>query len=114
MSKDVNLDLTWLKLDDPFDTEINRTVWVGYDKHGFPRAAKIFQEVDEILEANQEAEKLTHGMRLPDYNRVASIPLTEWERTGLGDAVDAQDRKYISKILNDADNRKFRTSRGRV
>ena len=72
------------------------------------------QEVDDIMEANAEAEKAAHGKRFGDYNRVASIPLTFYEKTGIGDAINARDKRYISKVLNDADNRKFRTSRGNV
>lgn len=106
------LDATWMLFED--DPEIARKVWVAVDKNGHLVAAHVEQEVDDILEANVEAEKATHGQRFGDYNRVASIPLTMFEKTGLGDAVDAGDRKYISKVLNDSDNRKFRTSRGSV
>ena len=106
------LDATWMLFDD--DPEIQRKVWIAWDKNGLMVAAHVEQEVDSILEANVEAEKETHGKRFGDYNRIASIPLTMWEKTGLGDAVDAGDRKYLSKVLNDSDNRKFRTSRGKV
>lgn len=104
--------LHWLLFDD--DKEIGRKVWLGYDERGQFKAAHVVQEVDSILEANAEAEKATQGQRFGDYNRVASIPLTMWEKTGLGDAVDAGDRKYIGKILNDSDYSRFRTSRGKV
>jgi hypothetical protein len=96
------------------DPEIGRTVWLGYDDEGNPRGAHVEQEVDPILAANAEAEKLTHGQRFGDWNHAASVPLTFLEKTGLGEAIDARDKRYISKILNDADYRGFRTSRGRV
>lgn len=96
------------------DPEIGRTVWLVYDEYGRLCGAHVEQEVDAILEANAEAEKLTHGRPFGDYNRVASVPLTFFEKTGLGEAVDGGDRNYISKILNDADNAKLRTSRGKV
>jgi len=105
-------ELLWLLLEQ--DAEIGRTVWVGYDKTGIPRAAHVEQEIDAILDANSEAEKATHGVRFGDYQRVASVPLTFFEKTGLGEAIDGGDRRYLSRILNDADNSKFRTSRGRV
>ena len=104
--------LKWSLFDD--DQEIGRKVWIGFDDKGEPRAAHVEQEVDDILAANIEAEKATHGRRFGDYNRVASVPLTMWEKTGLGEAIDADDRRYLSKVLNDGDNRKFRTSRGQV
>jgi hypothetical protein len=59
-------------------------------------------------------EKLTHATPFGDYRPLASVPLTFFEKTGLGDAVDAGDRRFISKILNDGDHKKFRTSRGDV
>lgn len=105
-------DLTWLLLED--DPEIGRRVWVGYDTAGHPRAAHVEQEVDPILAANAEAEKATHGQRFGDYQRVASVPLTFFEQKGLGDALDAGDRRYLSQVLNDRDFSRFRTSRGSV
>lgn len=96
------------------DPEIGRTVWLIFNDRGELTGAHVEQEVDAILEANAEAEKETHGRRFGDYNRVASVPLTFFEKAGLGDAINAQDRRYLSKVLNDSDNAKFRTSRGRV
>ena len=104
--------LNWLLFDD--DREIGRKVWLGYDDKGQMRAAHVEQEVDDILAANVEAEKASHGVKFGDYNRIASVPLTMWEKTGLGDAIDAGDRKFLSKVLNDSDNKKLRTSRGKV
>lgn len=96
------------------DQEIGRKVWLIFDDKGNVRGAHVEQNVDAIIEANAEAEKLTHGQRFGDYNRVASVPLTFLEKTGLGEAIDHGDRRYLSKILNDAEYSKFRTSRGRV
>lgn len=97
-----------------YDPDIKRTVWLIFDDQGRMKGAHVEQEVDDILAQNAEAEKATHGVRFGDYNRVASVPLTFLERTGLGDAIDARDQRYISKVLNDADNSKLRTSRGKV
>jgi hypothetical protein len=97
-----------------YDPEIGRTVWLVFNERGELRGAHVEQEVDAILEANAEAEKATHGMRFGEWNRAASIPLTMIEKTGLDVAVDMGDRRYISKVLNDSDNAKFRTSRGNV
>lgn len=95
------------------DPEIGRTVWLVFDDKGNLKGAHVEQDVESILEANAEAEKASGG-RFGDYNRVASVPLTFYEKTGLGDAIDAGDRRYLSKVLNDADHKKFRTSRGDV
>jgi hypothetical protein len=97
-----------------YDAEIGRTVWLVFDDKGNLKGAHVEQNVDAILEANAEAEKLTHGQRFGDYNRVASVPLTFMEKTGLGEAIDGRDQRYVSKVLNDSDNSKLRTSRGKV
>ena len=96
------------------DPEIGRTVWLIFDDRGNMRGAYVEQNVDAIIEANAEAEKMTHGKRFGDWNHAASIPLTFMEKTGLGEAIDARDRRYMSKVLNDSDYSKFRTSRGKV
>lgn len=104
--------LHWVLFDQ--DPELGRTVWIGYDDAGNPRGAHVEQEVDAILDANAEAEKLTHGVRFGEWNHAASVPLTFMEKSGLGEAIDQRDRRYMSKVLNDSDYRGFRTSRGRV
>lgn len=96
------------------DPEIGRTVWLVFDDAGNLKGAHIEQEIDAILDANAEAEKASHGVKFGDYQRIASVPLTFFERAGLGDAIDGGDRRYLSKVLNDSDNSRFRTSRGRV
>lgn len=69
---------------------------------------------DTLVEMNKEAVKLTEGVRFGDWNRVASVPLNVLEKTGLDVAVRSHDNRFLSKWLNDSDNRAFRTSRGRV
>ena len=96
------------------DPEIGRTVWLVFDDKGNLKGAHVEQDIDAIVEQNRSAEIESHGKRFGDYNRIASVPLTFLEKTGLGDAIDARDRKFISKVLNDSDNSGFRTSRGRV
>src|SRR4051794_24840440 len=94
------------------DAETGTTIWMKLD--GDKTVFRIDQQVDPILAANVEAEKLSHGRRLPEWNRFASVPLRMVEKTGLDIAVSMRDQRYIGKILNDPDNRKFRTSRGKV
>lgn len=96
------------------DPEIGRKVWLIFDDRGNLKGAHVEQEVDDVLAANAEAAKASHGVRFGEYNRIASVPLTFFEKTGLGEAVDAGDRRYLSRILNDSDYAKFRTSRGNV
>lgn len=108
----MNPALHWMLFDD--DREIGRKVWLGYDEKGQFRAAHVEQEVDQIIENNKAALDLSAGRKFGDYNRVASVPLTFLEQKGLDQAIDAGDRKYLSKVLNDSDHAGFRTSRGKV
>jgi hypothetical protein len=96
------------------DPEIGRTVWLVFDDRGNLKGAHVEQEVDDIVDMNRQAAMATMGQGFGDYNRVASVPLTFFEQKGLGDAVDAGDRRYLSKVLNDSDFSGFRTSRGKV
>ena len=96
------------------DPDIGRTVWLVFNEKGELRGAHVEQDIDRIVEANAEAEKATHGQRFGDWNRAASVPLTFLEKTGLDQAIDGGDNRYVSKILNNSDYSKFRTSRGRV
>lgn len=75
---------------------------------------RIELPIDGLVDANAEAEKATQGVRLPDWNRVASIPLNILEKTQLDTAIQMGDDKYVSKLLNDPDFSKLRTSRGAV
>lgn len=96
------------------DPLTGRERWL-YFENGELKGMRIdVPNVDPILEANAEAEKATHGVRFGDWNRVASIPLTLLEKSGLDTAVDMGDDRYLSKWLNDGDNAAFRTSRGKV
>ena len=96
------------------DPELGRTVWLIFDDFGNVKGAHVEQDATKIIEANVEAEKLTHGAKFLEWNRVASVPLTWMEKTGLDVALDMGDNKYISKLLNDSDHAKLRTSRGKV
>jgi hypothetical protein len=89
----------------------------GYFAEGRLQAIRVdvpTTALEQLAFENGEAEKLTHGQKLPDWNRVASIPLPLLTQTGLDTAIQMGDDKYVSRVLNDSDNSKFRTSRGRV
>jgi len=97
-----------------YDEDIGRTTWLVFDDQGNLKGAHVEQEVDPILEANARMAEATQGTPFGDYRPLASVPLTFFEKTGLGEAIDAGDRRYLNKILGDADNKKFRTSRGNL
>lgn len=100
-----------------FDTDpmTGRKVWFSLDE-GPPGKTlwRVEMPIDGLADANAEAEKATHGLRLPEWNRVASVPLNILEKTQLDTAIQMGDSKYVGKVLNDSDYSKFRTSRGRV
>ena len=104
--------LPWVLLED--DTELQRKTYVGYDEQGQPRGAHVVQEVDPILEQNGLLRSFNDGRKWGDYKPSASIPLTLFEKLGLQDAINSRDRRYLSKILNDGDYSKLRTSDGKV
>jgi hypothetical protein len=104
--------LHWVLLEE--DPEIKRKTYVGYDDKGRPRGAHVEQEVDAILEQNTRLRSFNAGQKWGDYKPTASIPLTLFEKLGMQDAISSQDRKYISKVLNDGDYAKLRTSDGKV
>ena len=70
--------------------------------------------LERLAYENGEAEKATHGRRFGDWNRVASVPLPLLSHMGLDTAIQMGDDRYVSKILNDSDHSKLRTSRGKV
>lgn len=97
-----------------YDAATGRSVWVTEGDIPGQMIFRIDTPVDEILEANVEAEKATHGQRFGDWNRAASIPLQLYHSAGLAEAAREGDDAYLRRFLNDGDNAKFRTSRGRL
>lgn len=98
-----------------FDPETQVSVWIKYEDG--KTIIRHDQPLDGIFRANHEAAAATEGRAFGDWVRVAQVPthLTHGNGlNGLGDAVRQRDRKHIAKVLNDSDNLKLRTSRGRV
>lgn len=94
------------------DPDTGKTIWVKNE--GDKRIFRIDQPIQKILDANQELENDSIGQKFSDYTRVASIPLSLAYEKGLIQAGDEHDHNYIAKFLNDSDNRKFRTFRGKI
>lgn len=94
------------------DRETGRTIWMKPEDGKY--VFRIDQPLETIFTANHEAAMATQGQRFGDWNRVASIPHHLAHQNGLSQAVEQQDDRFIAKVLNDSDNLKFRTSRGRV
>lgn len=74
------------------------------------------ERVDELLRHNTEVRNNSSGNAFGDWTKIASIPSNVlWdEKTGLMDAFRYKDDRYLSKWLNDGDNRAWRTFEGKV
>ncbi len=89
-----------------------RTVWMTEQDGQY--VFRVDMPLDDIFDQNNDAVIETIGRKFGDYNRVASIPHHLIYQNGVDDALQQQDGRWLSRWLNDADNRKFRTSRGSV
>lgn len=96
-----------------WDRATGRVIWVKTEGDG-SRTFRVDTPVQSILDANQEAYNSSTGERFGDWRRVASVPLDFLHQSGLHEAQEQQDDKFISKVLNDSDNRKFRTFGGQL
>lgn len=97
-----------------FDPRTGRSVWRL--EHDGKVTYRTDYPVSEIVKQNAEARHNSAGNRFGDYTKVASIPLNVlWDdKTGLIKAFDQHDREYLSRWLNDSENRAFRTFEGKV
>ena len=95
-----------------WDKYSGRTVWMKETVEG-----TIFRTdypVDSITKLNAEHRAIADRAWKGDYHQIASIPLNLLYDSGLNEAATQQDGKFLSKWLNDSDNRAFRTKEGRV
>lgn len=96
------------------DHATGRTVWHLFD--GEKDVFRVDYPVDATIAENaairNEASRAWKG----DYHRIASIPLglLHDEKIGLMEASRQGDDRYLSKWLNDIDNRAWRTKEGNV
>lgn len=103
-------DGEWTLFD--YDPQLKRQVWSRVNPDG-SRTFRTDYEVDPTIEANTAMRNLASPGWKGDYHKVASIPLNVfWDQ--LAEASKQDDDKYISKWLNDSDNRAWRSKDGRV
>lgn len=93
------------------DPKLGRTVWRYFDGKGLH--FRTDYQVDRTLELNKQAFNESQGARWNEGRRVASIPLNIYYDQ-LEEAQSQNDEKYLSKWLNNGDNRRFRTFEGDV
>lgn len=97
-----------------WDPATGRTVWQMFD--GEKVVFRIDTPVQSTLDENAIARNATPAGWKGDYHRIASVPmqLLYDENLGLNKAIQQGDDKYVSRFLNDSDNRAWRVKEGNV
>ena len=103
-------DGDWRLFDHDFET--GRTTWILHHPDG-RMTFRTDYPVDRIIADNRLAYNDSQNKRHGDWSRIASIPLNIYHEQ-LAEAQSQKDEKYMSKWLNDPDNRAFRTFGGTV
>lgn len=105
-------DGDWVLFD--WDPESGRSVWA------LEQDGQTIYRVDYPMEATLSQNKMMRDMAgaawKGDWHQIASIPLNIFfdADLGLAEATRQDDHKYLSRWLNDSDNRAFRTKEGNV
>lgn len=97
-----------------YDPVTGRTVWQLFD--GEKTVFRIDTPVQTAIDQNTAFRNAAPDGWKGDYHRVASVPmqLLYDDNLGLNKAIQQGDDKYMSRWLNDSDNRAWRTKDGRV
>lgn len=94
------------------DPQTGRCVWMAEIDGQY--VFRVDMPLEGMFVQNHEALMATMGNRFGDYNRFASVPLEIAHHSGVSEAIEQGDDRFLSRWFNDPDNRKFRTSRGTV
>jgi hypothetical protein len=99
----------WLVDHDP---KLGRTVWALSNPDGSTtyRTDYMVQPTVDLNTAQRNIAKADWG---GDWHHVASIPLNVYYDQ-LHEATRQEDDRFVSKWLNDSDNRAWRTKEGRI
>lgn len=109
-------------LADPFEgkgrlvsdpTRFDVRAWTYTDEKGVTHVCHVYR-VDPVLEANRAKYNESFGKRWGDGQVVASIPNGIYYHGDFAKATDNRDEAWIKRFLNDSDNQKLRTFKGRV
>jgi hypothetical protein len=87
--------------------------WSYTDDQGVTHVCHVYR-VDPVLEANRERFNDSYGQRWGDGRVVASIPNGIYYHGDFAAATEARDEAWLKRFLNDPDNQKLRTFRGRI
>jgi hypothetical protein len=103
-------DGNWRLFD--YDIKTGRQVWVIENADG-TTTFRTDYPVQPTIDLNTAQRNLARGDWAGDYHHVASIPLNLFHDQ-LAEATRQGDDAYLSKWLNNSDNRAWRTKEGRV
>lgn len=97
-----------------WDASTGRSVWILED--GNKTVFRTDYPIASTLAENQAERNAAGRAWKGDWHRIASVPLNLAfdANTGLMEAHQQGDQKHLSRFLNDADNRAWRTKDGRV
>lgn len=97
-----------------YDPATGRAVWSMFD--GEKTIFRIDTPVQSTLDENAVARNEAPAGWRGDYHRIASVPmqLLYDDSLGLNKAIQQGDDRFLSRWLNDSDNRAWRTKEGRV
>jgi len=94
------------------DLKLKRFVWARQNPDG-TTTYRTDYHADDTVEANRDMRNAASKGWQGDWHKVASIPLNVYYDQ-LHEAVMQDDMRHVSRFLNDADNRAWRTKEGRV
>jgi len=94
------------------DLKMKRTVWARQNPDG-STTYRTDYHVEDTIEANTAMRTSVDKGFKGDWHKVASIPLGIYYDK-LHQASLQDDKAFISRFLNDSDNRAWRTKEGRI
>ncbi|KAB0573384.1 hypothetical protein [Brucella pituitosa] len=103
-------DGDWTLID--YDFASGRSVWSIFD--GEKTIIRTDYPVAQAIEQNTLFRNAAPSDWKGDWHRIASVPLNLAHEGGLVEAANQHDDKFISRFLNDSDNRAWRTKEGIV
>lgn len=95
-----------------WDAKTGRSVWSYYD--GQKTVFRTDYPVDNLISQNEQVRNSAEQAWKGDWHRVASVPLNVYHDSGLAEAQQQGDDKFVSRYLNDSDNRAWRTREGNI
>lgn len=102
-------DGDWTLID--WDPKSGRTVWHMFD--GEKTVVRTDYPVEATVAENEMFRKEAGNAWKGDWHRVASVPLNVYYDQ-LHEAEVQGDKDFVSRWLNDSDNRAWRTKDGRI